>query len=201
MGVANRLEASNRTQLKQLAATERRLAMMELRKDPTVELGQMKSYRDTDDRLIEEFVSQAVAAVLEDATIVHSTRYEYMGWAGDLDGMVTGTFEGKAVVVFIEAKHNMDTSYRNAQSELNNAKQYWEKLASTPIETLDDREIVDFEALKVDEYRDSRVMLAFGGSKFSQHVARNKFNGMAPWLHVVANSYGRFVAELFVNLN
>lgn len=82
------------TEAKQLAATEQRLSKMELRKDPAEQLRQLKCYRDTDDRLVEECVSSSVAAKINDGDVVHAMRYEFQGTGGDLDGMVVGRWDG-----------------------------------------------------------------------------------------------------------
>ena len=100
---------------------------MEAKKDPTEQLRQMKGYRDTDDLLIEEGVVHAVAELLEDGEVIIPSRYTYQSTAGDLDGLVVGQWEGRMVVVLVEAKHNMDTQCRQAQKELFLSLDHWEE--------------------------------------------------------------------------
>eukprot|EP00955_Chlamydomonas_euryale_P076905 362819-Chlamydomonas_euryale.AAC.3 len=125
------LQKSNSILQKMLGATEKRLRVVELleRKDPAEELAQMRAYNDTDAHLVEECVSNAVAAVLDDAVIVHPTKYIFKGRIGDLDGMVVGVWRGQEVVVLVEAKHNMDTCASKARTELLSAGAYWKELA------------------------------------------------------------------------
>ncbi|KAG5179222.1 hypothetical protein JKP88DRAFT_167863, partial [Tribonema minus] len=190
--VAEQLKISNMKQQQALAASERRLKEVEKRKDPTEQLRQMKS----DDILVEECVSDAVAQQLHDPTIVIFSRYVYEGKGGDLDGLVCGMYKGKPTVVLVEAMHNMDTHWRKAQDELCCSVQYWEELRALDLDTADKSLLLDYTALRIDECKGHNVMLAFGSLEFSDSTAEEWFNGMMlPWFHVVANSAGKFVAS------
>lgn len=176
---------------------EKRLEKQEAKKDRSKQLNQMQGYRDTDDRLIEEGVAHAVAEMLEDGQVVFGTRYPYQSAVGDLDGLVVGRHEGLEVAVLVEAKHNMDTQYRKAKSELFASVEHWEWLKGLSAEELeaDESVLADYEALQLAEYGEREVMLAFGGSKFSEGVVEKHFNLQKPWIYVVANCKGKFSAH------
>ena len=168
--------------------------------DPAEQLRQLKSYRNTDDRLVEECVSDAVAAALDDVVVIHSTRYVFQGKSGDLDGMVVGSLHGKDVVVLVEAKHNMDSCATKAKSELFDAGAYWAELVQlAPDSDTDESVCADFIHLQVERYKQHSIMFAFGGSKFSAETVVKSFEKIAtPWFRVVANSAGKFTAEEFM---
>eukprot|EP00955_Chlamydomonas_euryale_P117108 366455-Chlamydomonas_euryale.AAC.2 len=177
------LQKSNSILQKMLGATEKRLCAVELlrRKDPSEELARMRAYKDTDAHLVEECVSSAVAAVLDDAVIVHATEYIFKGWIGDLDGMVVGGWRGQEVVVLVEAKHNMDACALKARTELLSAGAYWKELAK--MEGSDDESVLsDYAQLHMEKFKHRSIMYAFGGSKFSDAVADHKLHGIPkPW--------------------
>ena len=104
--IACELKVSNDLQLMRLAASEKLASKIQQRKDPAEDLKQMTHYRDTDDSLIEEGVTQAVADVLQGGVIILPSRYTFKGAAGDLDGLVAGRYKDQQVVVLAEAKHN-----------------------------------------------------------------------------------------------
>ncbi|EFJ50746.1 hypothetical protein VOLCADRAFT_88581 [Volvox carteri f. nagariensis] len=177
---------------------EKRLAKQEAKKGHSEQLKQMKGYRDTDDRLIEEGVACAVAELLEDGQVIFGTRYPYQSAVGDLDGLVVGRRDGRDVVVLVEAKHNMDTMAKKAQSELFASVKHWEWLKGLSADELESDETVlaDYQALHLAEYGERAVFLAFGGSKFSESVVKKQFNNLQmPWIYVVANSMGKFKAQ------
>lgn len=194
--ITEELKSLNEKQQKQLSATEKKIADMERRiKDPTEELKQIRSYRDTDAYLVEECVSMAIAKILEDANKIHSTRYVYEAHSGDLDGLVSGVYQGDRVLVLIEAKHNMDSTWRKAQSELFDSVEYIEELRKLDLDTADDAQIADYKALQIENSSGHRLMIAFGGSKFSQETAEKHFKHIRlPWFHVSFNSEGQFIA-------
>ena len=115
--LARELKVSNDTQQKQLAASQKQIAQLQQRTDPTEQLKQMKHYRDTVDQLVEECVTQAVAEELQDAEVILPTHYTFKGAAGGLDGLVAGVHQGQAVVVLVEAMHNMDANWKRAKDE------------------------------------------------------------------------------------
>lgn len=168
-----------------------------MRKDPAEQLQQAKSYRDTDDRWVEECVNKAVEAILEDADIIQASRYEYQSIGGDLDGMVVGKWMGKEVVVLVEVKHNMDSNATKAKNELFAAEKYWVQLTQlVPGPNTDDLLLGDYRELQVGRYKEHSIIFAFGGSKFSPEAVSKHFGGVAtPWFRVVVNSAGKFVAE------
>jgi hypothetical protein len=189
------LQKSNLTQAKQLSISEKRLAKIETRKDPSEQLSQLKHYRDTDDRLVEEGVTSAVFDLLEGSFFI-SHRYVFQNETGDLDGMVAGKWKEEDVLVLCEAKHNMDTSYAKAKSELVTAKAYIERLRKVRIdEDSDDALVADYKALHVEEFAERKILFAFGGSRFSADVITKRFHDVDnPWFRVVANASGKFTA-------
>lgn len=196
--LAGQLKDLIAAQRKQLGVAEKRLAKLEIRKDPTEQLRQMKNYRDTDDRLIEEGVTLAVADFLQQPSVILLSRYEYQGQQGDLDGLVQGIYKEEEVIVFIQAKHNMDSSWRKAKSELINAHQYWQELLSTDIQdpNVDSNLAADYITLCVDENRKKKTMFAFGGAKFTEAFAMSKFKELQQQcLYVVTNTHGDFIAK------
>jgi hypothetical protein len=182
-----------------LAGTNTRLAALEATKTNKEELAQMRSYRDTDDLLIEQWVTHAVAEFLDQGQVVHPCRYVYKGTGGDLDGLVVGRWLGKDVVVLVEAKHNMDTVVKRAQSELFASEKYWKELAGLSRDDLaaaDSATVEDYTALRVSEYKQRSVVFAFGGCKFTDEAA-GKFKFIkTPWLRVTPNLKGKFVAMM-----
>jgi hypothetical protein len=145
--------------------------------DKTLQLKNIKDYIHTDAEMIEKCVTSAVAILLNDSVIVKRSHYTYEGSVGDLDGMVVGTFDGEKVVVFCEAKHNMDSDYKKAQQELFSSLVYWEKLCKLNLEDeeTDQAEIDDYHELQVEKYKDYKPMFAFGGCKFSETVMEKRF--------------------------
>eukprot|EP00798_Chlamydomonas_sp_ICE-L_P028966 gene28966-32156_t len=122
----------------------------------------------------------------------------YQGTTGDLDGLVIGRWKAKDVVVVVEAKHNMDSAYTKARKELLDSAAYWEQLValdpSLP-EDVDTAIASDYVALQVADNKDCMVMFALGAIKFSDDTASRRFcNLRMPWLRVVPNPAGRFLA-------
>ncbi|GLC35273.1 hypothetical protein PLESTM_000302100 [Pleodorina starrii] len=157
---------------------------------------QMKRFRDTDDRCIEDGVAGVVAEKLGEGEVV-VTQYDFKGEAGDLGALVVGRWEGKDVIVLVNAKNNMDTFYRKALAELSGAMRYWEKLKNLSAEELEEEDALasDYHKLQLANYSSYSVMLAFGGNKFSKHVAQTKLAHLqTPWFYVVADPTGRFLA-------
>jgi hypothetical protein len=173
---------------------EKRLEKQEAKKN------QMQGYyyRETDDRIVEEGVAHAVAELLEDGHVIFGTRYPYRSAVGDLDGLVVGRYDGRDVVVLVEAKHNMDTQAKKAKSELFASVKHWESLKRLRAEERESDETVfaDYQALHLAEYGERAVVLAFGGSRFSESTVEKQFiNLQMPWIYVVANGVGKFKAQ------
>lgn len=164
--IACELKVSNDLQLMRLAASEKLASKIQQRKDPAEDLKQMTHYRDTDDSLIEEGVTQAVADVLQGGVIILSSRYTFKGAAGDLDGLVAGRYKDQQVVVLAEAKHNMKTNWKKAMDEHFQANKHWKKLPSSVAEELEESDRAGYEAMQMYDLLASTIMLGFGGSKF-----------------------------------
>ena len=94
--VIARLEEANRLSLK-------RLTQLEKRKDPEEQLRQMKAYRDTDDRLIEECVTNAVAAALDDWIYEGGAGHHDVGSRADCGGAYHGDL--RILILTREFKH------------------------------------------------------------------------------------------------
>ena len=150
---------------------------------------------------MQECVSSAVAASIDNAEVVHPTKYEYQGIGGDLDGMVAGRWQGKEVVVLVAAKYGMDSGASRAKDELFSAAACLGKLVNMPPFDLEDPDndegvYADYDQLQVARFNGHSLMLTFGGSKFStQAVIKSLQNIALPWFCVVANASGRFMAE------
>ena len=116
-------------------------------------------------------VTLAVAEYLQDGSVILPSRYEYAEQPGDLDGLVQGIHNGSEVVVFVEAKHNMDSCWRKAQTQLLNAHEHWQELLKVNLQDLsdevDDSLITGYLKLGVEEDRSKKVMFAFG---FQSHL-------------------------------
>jgi len=191
-------ESSKRLKMLEQVQQEssKRLKIQEA-KDPAEQLRQMKQYKDTDDMLVEQCVTSAVAAQLTDPVIIKAMRYVYEGAVADLDGLVVGQFNDEEVVVLCEAKHNMNSGIRKAQVELFASQRYWEQLCGLDPQdpAVDEGRLADYVNLEVADNKSRRVMLAFGGAMFSQDIAENKLRGLVtPWFYVSANPAGKFVA-------
>lgn len=153
---------------------------------------------ETDHYLVEECVSSAVASALIDGYVIHPSKYEYKFANGDLDGLVIGSWGGKEVVVLCKAKHNMDNNTAKARKELFASHKYWNELVtldeSNP--NIDADMLEDYRALDIAANKGKVVMLAFGGFKFSQQIAKSKFGDIkTPWFMVVASADGCFNAN------
>ncbi len=183
---------SNDLQLKRFNAAEK----IPQRKESFAKLKQMRQGRDTDDRLIEEGVTQAIADALQDADVILPSRYIYKSIVGDLDGLVAGRYKDQLVVVLIEAKNNMDALWKKAMAQLHQAKHHWEHLASCVPEELDESDLADYEAMHMNDLRNYEVMFGFGGLKFSNEVVNKHFADFhTGWFYVQANSSGQFAVQ------
>lgn len=195
--IAEEISLSNANQRKQLRYQEKRVKDLEKRNDPTAQFRDMKAYRYLNDRVVETYTAHALSDKLKDAEIIHGNRYEYMASAGDLDGLVVGTWEGEEVVVLIEAKHSMDASYLKAQKELIISKAYWAELVNlNPADPeVDVNQLEDYDALQITRHKHRRVMCAYGAVRFSDHIAEKHFPKNEQWFKVVPNAAGKFTAE------
>ncbi|KAK9839051.1 hypothetical protein WJX74_008490 [Apatococcus lobatus] len=188
--------ASNDLQLKQLAAAEKQVSETQQCKDPPEELKQVGQCSSTDDRRIEECVTQAIASVLQNGVIILPSRYIFKSAAGDLDGLLAGHFKNKPVIVLVEAKHNMDTLWKKAKDQLFQAKHHCERLASSVAEELDESDLADYKAMQMNNLRDNRVMFGFGGLNFSKEIVNKHLaNIQIGCFYVQANTSGRFVTK------
>jgi hypothetical protein len=77
--------------------------------------------------LSEKYVVKAVANAMKDALILNY-NYNFGNEVGELDGLVAGTWNSEEVIVFVEAKHNMDNAWKKAKKQLRSALLYWQKL-------------------------------------------------------------------------
>lgn len=150
----------------------------------------MKGFIDTDARLFEESVVEAVYEYLEDSEIIQPGRYSYANNSGDVDGVVVGILDDCPCVVFCEAKHNMNKNVSKAIVELTSAEKYWSKLSSL---NDNDEEYEscqnDIIALRVDEFKSRKILFAFGGAIFSDSTdeeIRKRFK--MPWIKVALKS-------------
>lgn len=160
------------------------------------ELEQIKKYNDNNDRVLEV---QAAHAVLQSEElgqpkrIVIAERYELKGTRGDVDGMVVGMHKGKNVVVFIEAKTNMDSCFKKCKEQLVLLKNYWQDLCDQSDE-ITDALICDKDKLKVDDYATYIPMFAFAGKKFSAEMQAKASKLETPTICVVPIDAGGFKA-------
>ena len=124
----------------------------------------MKNYLDIDAKLIEKQVTSAVAQHLRDGMIIKSCRYEYQSFPSDLDGLVAGFLGNEKVIAFCESKHNMDSNYNKAKTQLCHTLKNWEKLTAATREDLDDDPNLrmDYDELQVETYRNYNPMFADG---------------------------------------
>lgn len=164
--------------------------------DPSDMLKQIKAYQDIDGELLERNVNAAVAAALDDGEVIIPFRYGFQGEGGDLDGLVAGSWRGEKVIVFVEAKHNMDSCYRGAKQQLFTALAYWERLVKMQQEGAfepgsqgerpSEGETADWRALQVSQHCHRSACFAFGACKFSDPVAQKQFAGLRkPWFRVM----------------
>jgi hypothetical protein len=135
------------------------------------ELKQVRQRNDNADRVLELSISQAVYEALDEPKkLVIEERYKFLEQdMGDMDGMVVGKFKGNDVIVFIEAKTNMDSCYNKATKELDACLRYWELLCSG------EGHPDDQQHLHVSDYKEHEVMFAFGGAKFGSATQRKAF--------------------------
>lgn len=137
--------------------------------DAAEHLRQLKAYNDTNDSVLECRITAAVFHALDNPEeIVIPTRYALKGAVGDVDGMVAGVFNKEQVIVFIEAKHNMDSSFSTAKSQCFATLRFWEDLCASDPSDLDENLASDYNTLCVAKFKEYRPMFAFGGLRFSK---------------------------------
>ncbi len=130
--------------------------------------------------------------------VLHATHYTFVGTLGDLDGLVVGEWDGRDVVVLVEAKHNMNSSWSKATSELFHAHAYWDRLCALDPDVEPDPAVLrDYFELRVADYKHCTVMYALGGVLFSTDLPTSKPPLKTQWFHVRANARGRFTAQLW----
>ena len=163
-----------------LAASDKRLRQQETTidkvKDKTAEVHDLKASKDGAARLLERQVTRAVADALTDGVAIQSGRYECLGGPGDLDGFVSGKYHGRAVVVMVKAKQNMDVNYPKAKRELVASSAYWQELLQLEVsddadanQDLNASQLADYRALQVGKHRDHELMFALGGANCNAH--------------------------------
>ena len=128
----------------------------------------INGYIATEAGLLEKYVVKAVANAMKDALIL-SYSYNFDNEVGELDGLVAGTWNGEEVIVFVEAKHNMDNAWRKAKKQLSSALLYWKKLINIDLEREPDY-AVDYGGLCIKEYGHRKPMYAFGGAILSPKI-------------------------------
>lgn len=81
-----------------------------------------------------------------------------------MDGLVAGFLGNEKVIAFCESKHNMDSNYNKAKTQLCHTLKNWEKLTAATREDLDDDPNLrmDYDELQVETYRNYNPMFADG---------------------------------------
>lgn len=129
-------------------------------------LGYVKSNADA----FEHEAALGIARFLTDGEVVQAS-YEWKSkekhMPGDVDCIVTGVYGDEQVVVIGEAKHNMCNDYNRAVSQLRWNYVRWTRLCSLQQPPPPgSSSAMDYHALRIDQLRTRRVMLAFAGNLF-----------------------------------
>jgi hypothetical protein len=143
--------------------------------------------------LLEKCIVKAIANAMEDALILKYS-YDFENEIGVLDGLVAGTWNNEEVIVFVEAKHNIDIAWKKAKKQLRSTLSYWQKLIGTDPEKEPDY-AVDYNELLIKEYGNRKPMYAFGSAVISPKIISNLANPHVPCFFVTPNTDGRFVVE------
>jgi hypothetical protein len=164
--------------------------LSEFQKDARGRGAEFKSYTDAEAREQERAVTACVARALGGRVL--SDRYEFKGLApsdstkegkGDVDGIVYAHVSGKDVLVFVEAKHNVDGRWSQAVKELDVVEGHWFKLKALEVSAMSGQQLADYNAMGLDRYHEAEVWCAVGGTGFSEEKQRYAANGKG-WLVV-----------------
>lgn len=151
----------------------------------------IKNYIAAESDLLERCVVKALVDMMDDAEIIQN-NYDYESYSGDLDGLVVGKWKNREVIVFCEAKHNMNTSWKKASTQLFDSLKYWEQLTVTNIEE-DSIFAEDYKELHVKEHGHRVPMFAFGCVMLSSETKEKlKSDIHTPCFFVTPNTEGVF---------
>lgn len=132
---------------------------------------QMQGYVKSTSDALEQEVALGIARFLKGGEVVQAC-YEWKSkqksMPGDIDCVVAGCNEAdESVVVIGEVKHNMANDYSKAVSQLRGNYLRWKHLCDLPQPPASgSSDALDYEALRIDQLRTHRVMMAFGGNLF-----------------------------------
>ena len=153
----------------------------------------INGYIATEAGFLEKYVVKAVANAMKDAVILKYS-YNFENEVGQLDGLVAGTWNSEEVIVFVEAKHNMDNAWKKAKKQLRSALSYWKKLIDIDLQEEPDY-AVDYDELRTKEYGNRKPMYAFGGAILSPKIISKLDDQCVPCFFITPNPDGRFVVE------
>ena len=168
-----------------LAAAEVRLKYLEDNHDIAI-----KAVEEVNSHALEPIVSSAVAERLqqdsgEPALILHRDHYTFASCRdGDIDGVVVGKMSGEDVIVFCEAKHNVNASVERIRDGLVSNRAKWQRLTDLEYSELVGNDRKDYQALQVAKYRDHKLVFAVGGTNFQNHSTFHMPRGTSVWLAV-----------------
>jgi predicted RNA-binding protein with RPS1 domain len=175
--------------MKEIAAS-----LLTASKTQATQLKQLQNMNRKHDKKLEEFINNAVAQYFKGTVIL--SGYDYTTEAGDeaeVDGIVVGNDEnGKASIVFIETKSDMDSGWKDAKTQMLRTISHWRylrELVSSETNEIQERVKNDIEKFQVAKYKDYIVRCAFGANYFKDETLgqlRNDFKKYK-WLRVTKN--------------
>lgn len=143
-----------------------RLKAVEDEKDGDIQI--CKHNSDVHARLVEIGVNRAIGNFLVDATLLVETGYRWCSEPdAELDGLVAGSLNGAAVLVFVESKTSIPSmnAYRKARKQLERAVSIWKSLADSG-EDRSEQETQDMMNLNVAAHTHRSIIFAFGAHYF-----------------------------------
>jgi hypothetical protein len=136
--------------------------------------GQVKhvvDYKKVADEIVEMQVTSAVVEFLTEGIKVSDAYRFKSNNTVEVDGVVTGKLSDEEVIVFIQAKRNMDSKYSDAKQQMRRSIRVWldliEAYGQCGKEGLTLDELADFEALHIADHMHKRVVRALGREKFT----------------------------------
>lgn len=130
-------------------------------------------------KFLEKWATKTIADHLGEYSCIIQTSYKPKWSSGDIDGIVSGKYNGKDIIVFIEVKENLDSGAdrRKAIEQMERTLNLWEDLRNLPSDEIGNQEDefkADYKNLQVEKHQDCKVCCAFAAYKFSDQSMKDK---------------------------
>lgn len=143
--------------------------------------------------LLKTYVIDIVKNSMKDG-ITLKYSYSFDNEVGELDGLVAGTWNNEEVIIFVDAKHDMENTWKKSKKQSHSTLLYWKKLIDINLEKEPDYE-VDYVELRIKEYGNRKPMYAFGGTKIPLDIASKLEYQQIPCIFVTHNNKSWFLLE------